>query len=190
MKDIKFRRTNNTNALFPNETNSYFPAVVLRNLDADVGVCKGDIRKAIAGVIVVCRMKSKRLPNKALLKLNGIPAIERCLLNTKVSKLSTLTVLATSTLPEDKKLKNHTLSGKVKFFQGSEDDLASRMLDAAELYGLDIIIRVTGDSPLISYELIDFLLESHFRKGADFSYFKDAPLGAKPEVITSKPLKS
>lgn len=188
-KDIKFRRTDNTDALFPNEENSFFPAVALRDLDADSGVTREDIRKAVAGVVVVCRLNSTRLPRKAILELNGIPAIERCLLNTLASKHSAMTILATSTHPDDQELKNHTLNGKVKFFQGSEDDPAARMLDAAELYGLDFIVRVTGDSPLISYELIDFLLESHFHIGADFSYFKDTPLGVKPEVINKQAIK-
>lgn len=188
-KDIKFRRTDNTSALFPTEENNYFPAVALRDLAADAGVSKEDIRKAITGVVVVCRLNSKRLARKALVGLNGVPAIERCLLNTLASKHSTMTILATSTHPEDEELKEHTLNGKVKFFQGSENDPAARMLDAAEVYGLDFIVRVTGDSPLISYELIDFLLESHFHTGADFSYLKDAPLGTKPEVINTRALK-
>jgi N,N'-diacetyllegionaminate synthase len=189
LKDIKFRRTCTPNALFPNEIEDYFPAVALQDLDKDAGIRKKDIKKATAGVIVVCRLNSKRLPRKALLELNGIPAIERCLLNTLASKLSSMTILATSIHREDKELKEHTLDGEVKFFQGSENDPAARMLDAAELYDLDFIVRVTGDSPLISYELIDLLLESHFHKGADFSFFKDAPLGTKPEVINKKAIK-
>lgn len=182
-KDLKFRRTGMPNALYPNEVNDYFPAVAIRDLEKDAGVTKEDIRKAVAGIIVVCRLNSKRLPRKALVELNGVPAIERCLINTLASKRSAMTILATSTHPEDEELKNHMINGQVRFFQGSENDPAARMIDAAELYGLDFIVRVTGDSPLISYELIDYLLESHCRTGADFSYFKDAPLGVKPEII-------
>jgi len=188
-KDIKFRRTGKADALFPNEEKDYFPAVALRNLEADAGVGKKDVRKAVAGVVVICRLNSKRLLRKALLDLNGIPAIERCLLNSLASKRSAMTILATSTHPEDEELKEYTLNGEAKFFRGSENDPAARMFDAAELFGLDFIVRVTGDSPLISYELIDFLLESHFRAGADFSYFKDAPLGARPEVINKQAIE-
>lgn len=182
-KDIKFRRTNNSSALYPNEVGNYFPAIALQDLDADAGITKSDIRKATAGIIVVCRLNSKRLPRKALVELNGVPAIERCLINTLASKRSVMTILATSTHQEDEELKNHTLNGRIKFFRGSENDPAARMLEAAELNGIDFIVRVTGDSPLISYELIDYLLESHIRAGADFSYFKDTPLGIKPEII-------
>jgi N,N'-diacetyllegionaminate synthase len=134
-------------------------------------------------------MNSKRLPKKALLELNGVPAIERCLLNTLASKYSAMTILATSTEADDVELKKHTLEDKVKFFTGSANDPALRMYDAAKLNGLDYIVRVTGDSPAISYELIDLLIESHIRNKVEFSYYKDAPLGARPEVISTKAIK-
>lgn len=188
-KDIKFRRTDNKKALLPTDTKNYFPALSVKNINKDAGITKKDVKKAKAGVVVVCRLDSQRLPNKALLELNGVPSIERCLLNTLESKYSSMTILATSTNARDRKLKKHTLNGKVKFFRGSEDDPAERMLKAAEKYGLDFIVRVTGDSPFISYELIDFLLKSHFQRVADFSYFKDAPLGVKPEVISTQAIK-
>jgi N,N'-diacetyllegionaminate synthase len=188
-KEIKFRRTDNTDHLLPIEANNFFPAAALHDIDADTGVSKRDIRKAVAGVIVVCRLNSKRLPRKAILDLNGTPAIERCLLNTLASELSNVTILATSTSKEDNELEQYTLKGQVKFFQGSPDDPAARMLEAAELYGIDFIIRVTGDSPLISYELMDYLLESHFSAGADYSSLVDVPLGTGPEVINSQAIK-
>jgi len=187
--DIKFRRTENAEALFPNEEGSFFPAVALHDLHTDAAVTAQDIRKAVAGVVVVCRMHSKRMPNKALLKLGSATAIEHCLVNTLASKISALTVLATSTHTDDDKLRHYTLGGKVKFFKGKENDVAARILDAAKLYDLDFVVRVTGDSPLISHELIDFLLQSHFQTGADFSYFEDAPLGVRPEVISTQALE-
>jgi len=188
-EEVRFRRTNVSDALFPNEFDDYFPAIALRDISANVGVTKQDIRRSVAGVVVVCRLNSTRLPRKALLELNGVPAIERCLLNTLASKFSAMTILATSTDADDEELKNHTLNGMVKFFAGSANDPASRMYDAAKLYGLDYIVRVTGDSPAISYELIDLLLESHIRNKAEFSYLNNAPSGTRPEVISTNAIK-
>jgi len=183
-KDINFRRTDNTDALFPNEIGHLFPAVAVNDLRQDCGITKRDIKKPVCGVVAVCRMHSTRLQSKALLELGGSPVIDQCLTNTLASKISNMTILATSTHPDDQVLQNHTLNGKVKFFRGSETDVAERILEAAKINGLDIIVRVTGDSPLISYDLIDILLLSHLDNGADFSYFKDAPLGVRPEVIS------
>jgi len=189
LKDVKFRRTDGTNALFPNEIQEFLPAKSTRDLLTDDAVTKEDIQKAVIGIIVVCRLNSKRLPRKALLDLNGVPAIERCLLNTLASKMSKISILATSTASSDEELKKYTLDGKVKFFQGSGNDPADRMVAAADKFGIDILVRVTGDSHLISYELIDYLVESHIRKGADYSCLKDAPLGVKSEVINKNAIK-
>lgn len=187
-KDIKLRRTDEDEALFPNQADDFSPAVALHNLRRDAGVSGSDIRKATIGTIVACRLQSERLPQKALADIAGIPAIERCLLNALASKRSRKVVLATSTHPDDAVLQNHTLNKRVHFFQGSENDLAARFIDAANKFDIDIIVRVTGDSPLISYELIDLLLEAHMEAGADFSYFRDAPLGTRPEVINKQAL--
>jgi len=184
-KDILFRRTDKKNYLFPNEINDLLPAVVQKKIESNSGLLKTHIKKARIGIIVVCRLDSKRLKNKALLKLNDITTIERCLINCLEAKLPSVTVLATSTEQADQELENHILDGKVKFFKGSSDDPALRMQKAAKKYGIDIIVRVTGDSPLISYELIDHLLESHISSGADFSYYKNAPLGARPEIVNT-----
>ena len=140
------------------------------------------------GTIVACRLQSERLPRKALVDIAGVPAIERCLLNALTSKHSPKVILATSTNPVDAELEEYTLDKRVYFFRGSENDMISRFIDAADKFDIDIIVRVTGDSPLISYELIDLLIDSHIKAKADFSYFRDAPLGTKPEVINKQAL--
>jgi len=140
------------------------------------------------GTIVACRLQSERLPRKALVDIASVPAIERCLLNALASKRSPKVILATSTNPNDAVLEGHTLDRRVHFFQGSENDLVSRFIDAADKFDIDIIVRVTGDSPLISYELIDLLVDAHIKAGADFSYFRDAPLGTRPEVLNKHAL--
>lgn len=188
-KDIKFRRTENNSAMLPNKWRSDRPFVAIKDIVKDAGVTETDVRQARIGNFVGCRMHSTRLPKKALLDINGRPSIERCLINAKASKLTDMTVLATSTHKDDGVLAGHTLGGEIKFFRGAETDLVARILDTATEFGLDIIVRVTGDRPLISYELIDYLIESHLREGAEFSCFKNVPLGINPEVINVSALK-
>ena len=92
-------------------------------------------------------MKSTRLKEKAIIPINGISSIERCLQNSlKISNINKV-ILATSTLKEDKILKNYTLSGKVDFFTGDPDDVILRYLDICKKYNIDTVIRVTGDMP-------------------------------------------
>ncbi|MFP7736410.1 cytidylyltransferase domain-containing protein [Priestia aryabhattai] len=51
-------------------------------------------------LVVICRLKSTRLPKKALLLLNGIPTIEKCLLNCLTVSQVKEVVLTTSDLPQ------------------------------------------------------------------------------------------
>ena len=51
----------------------------------------------------------------------------------------------------------------------------------------DYLIRVTGDSPLVDYQLINQLI-SEIDKGYDFIYYNNGPLGIKPELISKSSL--
>ena len=56
--------------------------------------------------------------NKAALAIEGMASVERCLQKCLEIQNVDEVILATSTMEEDAGLKNHTLGGKVKFFQG------------------------------------------------------------------------
>ena len=141
--------------------------------------------------MVPCRTKSQRLPGKATLPINGISSIERCLLNTLAIKRSDHTVLATSTNPEDSVLEDHDLGGKVTVIRGSEDDVLARFLEAIDRFEPDIVLRITGDCPLISFEIADLLIESHIESGAEVSHlgWGDYPPGLNSEVYSANALR-
>jgi spore coat polysaccharide biosynthesis protein SpsF len=73
-------------------------------------------------------------------------------------------------------------------FCGPKDDVLLRYALAAERYRSDIVIRATGDNPLVSGELAASLLEMHRDKGADFSGFLGPPLGTGVEIIQTSAL--
>lgn len=73
-------------------------------------------------------------------------------------------VLATSNLPEDDPLEAFTLNGKVRIVRGAPENVAERMLEAAALTKADIIIRVTGDCPVVSPEVLQYLIDRHLQK--------------------------
>ena len=128
-------------------------------------------------------MKSTRLPQKAVRPIYGVSSIERCLLNTLAIKNSDLTVLATSTHPDDAVLRQYALDGKVEFLRGSEDDVLQRFLMAADRYHADVLLRVTGDCPVVSYEIADLLIRSHLDAKADATYCQgDFSVGTACEV--------
>lgn len=138
------------------------------------------------GVIIVCRLHSTRLPMKALLPLGNYTVIERCIVQSKMAL--PLVVLATSTHPQDDELCK-AVSQKVNIFRGAENDVVERVYSAAVQFGVDPIVRVTGDTPFVSFELIDELVKSHVKEGADYSYWENGTLGVTCDVCSLRSLK-
>ena len=146
-------------------------------------------KKSKVAVIVAARMKSTRLPKKALLPIGGLASIERCLLQCMALSDIDRTILATSDLDEDQVLSKHLLGGQVDFWVGDADDVISRYIGACEKYNLDAVVRITGDCPLILPELLDYMLHRHMEAEADFSSALFAPVGSVGEIINTSALK-
>jgi N,N'-diacetyllegionaminate synthase len=141
------------------------------------------------GVIVACRLKSSRLKQKAILPIRGIASVERCLQNCLLIARENPVVLATSILPDDAKLKNYTLGGKVKFWKGHPEDVIQRYLGACEEFEIDVIVRVTADCPVVSPEIAAFLLQSHFESGADYTAPRKYAVGTNSEIYNTEALQ-
>lgn len=148
-----------------------------------------DFRKARIGVIVAGRMKSTRLPRKAVLPIGGVPSVERCLEQCSAIKGVDEVILATSTLESDTPLTEHLLGGRVRLWRGDPDDVIARYLGACEKFGIDVVVRVTADCPLIFPEILEYLLEQHFAAGADYTAAEDAAVGTTGEIINFNALR-
>ena len=116
------------------------------------------------GAIVQARMGSTRLPGKVMLEVAGKPLLghlwERL---TYCRKLDTV-LIATSDNPADDVIEAYCKSIEVPVFRGSEQDVLDRYYHAAKAFGLDVVVRVTSDSPLVDPALIDdtiFFFEHH-----------------------------
>ena len=120
--------------------------------------------------IVACRLKSSRLKDKALLKIGELSSIELCLKNTLKIKEANHVILATSNLEADSELINHTFDSSVIFHQGDPEDVINRYLEICNKMKIDRVIRITGDCPYVSNEIVTILHDSHLRVGN--SYFK------------------
>ena len=148
-----------------------------------------EIERHRVGVVVACRMKSSRLKKKAILPIAGVPSVERCLQNCLRFPYAGVVVLATSTLEDDAILKDYTLGGKVKFWRGAPDDVIKRYLGACEEYGIDVVIRVTADCPVVSPGIAEYLLQSHFEARADYTGPNKYAVGSNPEIYNVSALR-
>jgi len=151
---------------------------------------QNDFRKATIATVIACRLKSTRLPKKALLKIGSLPSVELCIKNSLRYDDVDYTILATSNLPDDAELEKHTFSDKVLFFAGDPEDVIRRYLDAIQNLNVDMIIRLTADCPFVLKEILDYMLNQHFITGADYSGAKEASVGTACEILNVKALKN
>lgn len=140
-------------------------------------------------ILITVRMKSSRLPGKALLKIKGKPAIEHLIDRLKLAKLPDLIVLCTSTHPDDAVLVDVARTSHIEYFRGSEDDKLDRYLNAALEYGLDFVVVTHGDNIFYEPGIIDGVIELHLRAKADYITCTGLPLGTSPQGIKFEALE-
>ncbi|MBO1256007.1 glycosyltransferase family protein [Alteromonas sp. 5E99-2] len=116
--------------------------------------------------ITQARMGSSRLPGKVLQRIHGRPMLDYHLLRVKQAKLIDAHIIATTAHDIDKPIVEFCKHYQQKYFCGDEQDVLGRFYFAALDVGAqpeDIIVRLTGDCPLISAELVDDVISIHKR---------------------------
>ena len=100
--------------------------------------------------IVQARMGSTRLPGKVMQPLAGFPAIWHVLERARRIPGVDEVVLATSHMPGEEPLVNYVRGHRLaRVVCGSEDDTLARYSQAAAESGADVVVRLTGDCPLL-----------------------------------------
>lgn len=105
--------------------------------------------------VVQARIGSTRLPNKVMKLINGVPMIELLLARLARSSEVDEIVLATADDTRNQPLVDHVRTLGYRCWQGSESDVLDRYLGAAKLANADIVVRITGDCPLVDPEIVD-----------------------------------
>jgi len=113
-------------------------------------------------------MGSERLPGKVLKEVNGIPIIHYTLKRLSKSKYIDNIVLATSDKDIDIPLVNYIRNLGFIVFRGSEDNVLERYKLASDKYSGDIIVRITGDCPLIDPIIIDNVITKYLMYDYDY----------------------
>lgn len=143
-------------------------------------------------IILQARMGSTRLPGKVLKPINNHPLLWYTITRLKKVKHECMIILATTDGEKDKELIKFAQSMKIKTFAGSENDVLDRFYQAAKLFKPDIIIRITGDCPLIDPVVIDKCIDV-FLSGK-YDYVSNAhpptyPDGLDTEILSMKVLE-
>ena len=148
-------------------------------------------RKVIA--IVQARLGSVRLPNKVMKPILGRPMIGLLLKRLSRSKNIDQIVLATSSSEENKLLINYAESIGFECGIGSENDVLDRYVNVAKKFDGEIVVRITGDCPLIDPFMVDECVKKFLKVGVDYLSNINPPTypdGLDIEVVTRCALES
>ncbi|MFT6782986.1 MAG: spore coat polysaccharide biosynthesis protein SpsF [Saprospiraceae bacterium] len=119
------------------------------------------------GIIIQARMGSTRLPGKVLLPFyNGNTILEILLTRILATFPKIPIIVATSDLTSDIPITALSDMYNVHSFQGSEDNVLQRMVDAARHYNIDKIIRVCADNPFLDMFYLKALIDNY--NGEDY----------------------
>lgn len=124
--------------------------------------------KPKVAAIIQARMGSSRFPGKVLKELAGKPILWHIV--HRLRKCSTVDVIAvaTSINSVDDPLVEFCKEQNVLCIRGSEDNVLDRYRQAAEELLADIIVRVTGDAPLVDPVIIDGLVKKLVSEAAEY----------------------
>ena len=140
-------------------------------------------------VTIAVRMKSKRLPKKAMVLLKNKPLLHHLVERVREAKQPHHVVVCTSCLDEDRILVEEAKKCGVPALAGNPENVFERFLDAAQQLNADHVVRVTGDNPLTDPVVMDQLIQHHLASGADYTTMDGLPLGVASEVIAVTALK-
>jgi len=149
--------------------------------------------------VCICqaRMGSTRLPGKVLLPLGNPAATGLCSIGmvtwaagrAQVDQV----VVATSTLAQDDKIADWCKLEGHECFRGSETDVLDRFHGAAQKYDADVIVRLTGDCPLLDPRVIEEVIQLRKMRNVEYATNTDPPTypdGLDCEVFTRAALES
>ncbi|MEM9340778.1 MAG: hypothetical protein AAGA66_18740 [Bacteroidota bacterium] len=108
-----------------------------------------------AGIIILCRFSSSRLPGKILKELNGKPILEHIYDRVALSKKCGSIIIATSDDASDDPIAQFCLDHHYTCYRGSLQNVSERFLHAAVENDLDYAVRINGDNLFCDAGLID-----------------------------------
>jgi len=144
--------------------------------------------------IIQARMTSSRLKGKVLLPLVDKPMLAHIVDRTRAAKRVTATVVATSTDPSDDPIEAMCRSYNIPCYRGNLNDVLERYAGAAKEHSADVIVRITGDCPLIDPAIVDAVIDRYLENIEHVDYVSNMdvptfPDGLDTEVFSMRALK-
>lgn len=133
-------------------------------------------------VLLQVRIDSSRLPGKALKEICGLTVIEHAMRALKKIPADQHVLVTAS--GDEAYFSDLAEKQGFELFCGSRKDVLDRFIQAGRYFKGDIIIRATGDNPLVAFEPAEFLLKKLSENPEwDYTAMRGLPLGSGVEVF-------
>lgn len=147
------------------------------------------------GIIIQARLGSTRLPGKILKEFYGGKTLLEIVIS-NLQKTGAKIIVATSVNPNNDKLETFLNERNITVYRGSEDDVLSRFIGAAEANSIEGIVRICSDNPFLDWHGVAALIDKANTSDADYIGFRinDTPsikthFGFWGEYVTLNALK-
>lgn len=140
------------------------------------------------GIIVHARMSSKRLPGKAMLKINNQPVVSMILSRFALKYGQENVFFSTSLNKADDEMSKYVKNKGYKVYRGDEDNLVKRFIDISINEKLTHVVRVTGDDLFRNLESLDSMFAQMIANDCDYIFSDDLILGCNSEIMNLESL--
>ena len=145
--------------------------------------------------IVQARMGSTRLPGKILKLASGKTLLEHLISRLRRADSIDKIIIATTNSENDEAVCRLAKKIGVSCFRGSESDVLDRYYQAAKEFKADVVVRITGDCPLIDPDIVDRVVTQYLKFVDEFDYVSNVrpptyPDGMDVEVFSIKTLET
>jgi len=143
-------------------------------------------------IYIQARVNSTRLPKKILKKIGDKTVFEILVERLKLVSNSEIFLVTGSQLLNNE-LIDKAVKMNISYFSGDEDNILNRFYNASRKFSSQNIIRITGDCPLIDFELVNEGTKIFSQKKIDFllNYIpRTYPHGFDFEIFTAGALEN
>lgn len=120
------------------------------------------------GIIIQARLGSTRLPRKILKEFHDGKTLLETVINNLQNVSDAKIIVATSINPNNDELESFLKERDITVYRGSEDDVLSRFIGAAQTNGINGIVRICSDNPFLDWHGVAALIEKAKTSDADY----------------------
>ena len=143
----------------------------------------------VIGIIVQARMGSRRFPGKVVRQVNEKPLLHYLLDSLNRCSSIDKIVVATSKHESDTAIAKVCEESGANYYRGPLYDVAGRFKEVLECYQFDGFARISGDSPLLDYRLVNQVSRIFQSDKYDIVtnvFPRSFPLGQSVEMLSSE----